>query len=309
MHSFLESRITGVCITLILTAIAYSGRVNVTISVILLFLAFLNGSFGIFRSSLRGYHRFIGCLILGIGLAVVLWWIQPNPLQPKRPSTTENPLQQPKQSANGKPRLPITTAELEQNLRRQIQFLQRSSAYFDQGEENEAIRISTNLHIMFIGMKDGPSLLEQLRIRDELLLPNTADEDVPGNLVPYLGLVGFGIKTPGGPWVWTPHCQYPFSIPPKFVPFEKWWRQIISDNRKGVAFTREGLISAVSEQDGGINVPNNLDPVYVELARKNAMGWQSGGKPLVGFELASIREIGWEALEALRQHCPQYFSE
>ena len=62
-----------------------------TISIILLVLAFFTGSFGIFRSGLKGYHRIIWCLVLGAGLTAILWWIQPNSSQTivKQPTPEE----------------------------------------------------------------------------------------------------------------------------------------------------------------------------------------------------------------------------
>jgi hypothetical protein len=76
---FLEGRITWGVITLILAAIAYSGRVTVTISYILLTVAFLIGSFQIFRSDLGSRIRIVFCVVFGVGILLVTWWIHPEP--------------------------------------------------------------------------------------------------------------------------------------------------------------------------------------------------------------------------------------
>jgi hypothetical protein len=328
VYDILDGPITRLFMQLLLAAFAASGRLSMSLSNFLLAAAFFVGCFGIYRSGKGIRSSIIPCLLLGIILTSISWWIQPNSPRPKQSTDAGKVVQQLEQSADHKPKLPITTVELAQNLREQIQFLQRSSAYFDQGVESEAKRISSSLHILFSGIKDGPSLLGQLRIQDELLLPDTAWGDPEGNLMPYSGLVGFGPD--GGGMKWKAKCQTPqfgnFSlfdlqdtVPrppaplsdlPKFIPFEKWWHEIIINDRKGHVFTRESLVSAVSEQDGGIEVASNLDSAYVELARKNAMGWRTPeGKPLSGVELASIRQIGWETLEALRKLYPQFFPE
>jgi hypothetical protein len=89
---FLESRITWGVVTLVLAAIAYSGRVTVTISYILLFIAFLIGSFQIFRSDLRGRNRIFFCIALAVGILLITWWIRPKATKITRPYfTTSTP--------------------------------------------------------------------------------------------------------------------------------------------------------------------------------------------------------------------------
>jgi hypothetical protein len=204
-------------------------------------------------------------------------------------------------------KLPPTTAELEQNLREQIQFLRLSCEYFDKGIESEGKRIASSLHILFVDTKDSPSLLKQMRIRDEIQLLNTASSDVKGNLIPYTGLVGIHVK--GQQSSYIAKCLMPGKrLPTETSPFEKWWQMVILDNHAGVIFTRASLVTAVAEQDGGIAVASGLDPSYVELARKHAMGWKniSDNKTLPSVELHSIREIAWELMEAISKQYPQY---
>ncbi len=242
-----------------------------------------------------------------IGIAGVMWalsiiWVQ----QSINQSNITKPV------AEGQ-KLPPTTAELENNLKEQIRFLKRSSEYFDQGMEDEAKRIASNLHILFVGTGDSPSLLKQMRIQDEMILPNTAPGDVKGNLAPYTGLVA--MNNVDGKINFIPLCLlHPSPFKPKQTPFNEWWHTIILNDHAGIVYTREQLVIAVAEQDGGVSVTTGLDPSYVELARKNGIGWigrlKGGGeKPMLGVELHSIRQIGWEVLEAFRQSYPQYFSK
>jgi hypothetical protein len=216
-----------------------------------------------------------------------------------------------KDEVKSEAKLPPTTAELEQNLREQIQFLRRSTEYFDKGMEDEAKRIASSLYILFVNASDFASLLEQMRIRDELILPDTAPGDFKGNLAPYMGLVGIrAVSSANNSYIGYIAKCLAYDDNPRFrkVPFAKWWKTVILDDHKGVVFTREALIVAVAEQDGGIRVASGLDPSYVELARKNGMGWKKGdtGKPMLGVELHSLREIAWEALYAISRQYPQY---
>jgi len=224
-----------------------------------------------------------------------------------------------KDTAKSKPKLPPTTAELEQNLREQIEFLLLSTEYFDNGKEDEAKRIATNLHILFVDMEDSPSLLEQMRIRDKLRLPNTAHEDVKGNQAAYMGLLSHIASTNRiGLIANCLLCAYDGSTA-KSIPFADWWGEVVLDNREGLVFTRESLVKGVAEQDGGIRVASGLDPKYVELARKSGMGWRTvirrktekgwtiTEEPSLGEGLHSIRQIAWEVLDAMSRQYPQYF--
>jgi len=208
-----------------------------------------------------------------------------------------------------KQKIPPTTAELEEHLREQLHFLRWSCQYFDQGREIEAKRIASALHILFVDTEESPSLLSQMRLRDEIQFRNTGYDEAPGNLLTYTGLVGLHFSK--GQWSYVPMFQtFSEGIPQgRIVPFETWWHMIIIDDHKGMAFTRESLVKAVAEQDGGVEVASGLDPAYVELARKKGGGWQTGGKTIPAIELHSIREIAWEVMDAINRQYPQYLKE
>jgi len=78
IHIILNGPITWGVITLILAALAGSGRFGVNLSNILLIFAFLVGCFGIFRSTYGIHISIILSLSLGIILTLISWWIYPN---------------------------------------------------------------------------------------------------------------------------------------------------------------------------------------------------------------------------------------
>jgi len=168
----------------------------------------------------------------------------------------------------GKPKLPPTTAELEKNLREQIIFLRISATNFDKCLlESEGKRMAANLYILFVDTENEPSLLGQMRIRDKILLPNTAHKDMKGNLAPYTPLV---VMTFGG----GRHTPYlarglsPMQSPPHHIEnlqFDKWWQTVIIDDHKGVVFTRETLVKSVALQDGGIKVASVVRPTLLYI--------------------------------------------
>ena len=85
----LQSPITWGVVALGFAAIAISGRFSVTLSNIILVIAFFVGCFGIYRSGLNVYFLIIFCLLLAAMLVFVSWWINPN--LHKEQSTQEIP--------------------------------------------------------------------------------------------------------------------------------------------------------------------------------------------------------------------------
>ncbi|MDY0395437.1 hypothetical protein RWE15_23840 [Virgibacillus halophilus] len=88
--------------------------------------------------------------------------------------------------------------------------------------------------------------------------------------------------------------------------FKKWWAEdiVLVDNNKN-KLTRKDLILSSSNKDGGAHVDPQLDRAYAELNRKNTMGWVqvTDGKqsPVSDPHLASIRQIGYEVLQTLKE--------
>ena len=78
VHIILFNPVTGIIIALGLAAIAFSGRLSVNISNTLLFVAFSIGCFEIFRTPQSTHSRIIWCLLLGVVLTAISWWVKPS---------------------------------------------------------------------------------------------------------------------------------------------------------------------------------------------------------------------------------------
>ncbi|MGD0571703.1 MAG: hypothetical protein ABSB11_01630 [Sedimentisphaerales bacterium] len=87
---FINSPITALFATFILTAIASSGKVSMNYSNFLLIIAGLIGFFGIYRSLYGILLKFTACLFLVIMLVTISWWIKPD--KAVKPLTPENPI-------------------------------------------------------------------------------------------------------------------------------------------------------------------------------------------------------------------------
>jgi hypothetical protein len=62
---------------------------------------------------------------------------------------------------------------LSSELQKQIRFLNNSSKLFDEGEEDEAVRLATTIRVLFHDTYSSTSLLKQLNIKDILNLVDT----------------------------------------------------------------------------------------------------------------------------------------
>jgi hypothetical protein len=77
IHSFLYNPITGIVVAILLAVLAASGRFNMNLSNFLLVIAFLVGCFGILHSGYALHPKIIFCLLFGIVLTLLSWWIYP----------------------------------------------------------------------------------------------------------------------------------------------------------------------------------------------------------------------------------------
>jgi len=89
LHLFLLNPIPWGVVTLVLAAIAFSGRVSVNLSNLLLFIAFIVGCFGIVRTGLKFHPTLILCFLLGAGLTCVSWWVECGKQQPHQVTASE----------------------------------------------------------------------------------------------------------------------------------------------------------------------------------------------------------------------------
>jgi len=64
----------------------------------------------------------------------------------------------------------ISKDRLRYKLREQIRFIERSCKTFDQGEEDEAIRLATTLRILFHDTSKSTSLLKLLSLKNNGIL-------------------------------------------------------------------------------------------------------------------------------------------
>lgn len=90
---------------------------------------------------------------------------------------------------------PITPVDLQRHLNEQLGFLERSTASFDQGYEDEAKRLAVTLRVLLHETAQSHSLLGQLGRRQGAFV-DTALPAISGNIMGHGGLVSVVLGPP-----------------------------------------------------------------------------------------------------------------
>jgi len=207
---------------------------------------------------------------------------------------------------NKRARVKRSSEELREELKEQVALLKNASDSYDKGLEAIGKHIALILRVFLHHHGNSRALLEQLSLRDKRF-PNSSGAKLnPNNLgtdchltvihltdegARYLPLIAAG----GGP------------LAPVWEKFPDWWNEPIIKDNQGRKFCRREIILNVADTDGGAHVDPELDAAYMELSRRNSLGWifQKGdvaemlkGRP----ELACVRQIAFEVLESLKKY-------
>lgn len=196
-----------------------------------------------------------------------------------------------------------TSAEIKQALAIQIKALEASCAAFDSGEKWEGIRIATAVHtIVHDASKKNKSLLSLMQAKAGLLFAASGHPIAPENLIVSHSLVILEVGGQSSGYV-APLGDRPYPI--RWVAFSKWWDEpIFSSGSNRNLLTRKNLVFGLRNKDGGGHYDHKLhDEDYVAMAdgefwrSKNHLGEE---RVLRDLELTSMRQIGWEVTETLK---------
>jgi hypothetical protein len=222
-------------------------------------------------------------------------------------------------------RIKRDSSELIDALREQLTFLRTSATAVDRGEQYEFKRLALTLRVLLhSGKAGGVSLLDQLDLLDQMELLDTAGANPPRNVMPAQHMLAMKLITwgddaqPGrGEYVARMGILQPFKIswqeqvhelaagrpaPRKagtYLPFPTWWAATVITDDQAVQFSRQRLVLAVANTDGGGHVDPRLDEDYHALSRSNSLGWimnDGPGRqhPFENPVPASIRQIAYE---------------
>ena len=211
-------------------------------------------------------------------------------------------------------RISQSKLELENHLREQLEFLNRSAFHYDEGESSEAKRIATAIRVLLHQTSTSHSLLDQLNLKGIGFL-NTAIEYNALNKDFFYGLCSVQISFDEN-MIMIGKCKpflgnLPDGVIKKKLLFSNWWNQIVIADSKGNTFKRRELVLALTNTDGGAHVDPTLDARYRALSRENSLGFSVGTNgaftSILGFELAAARQIAYELVCSIKDRKPEYF--
>ena len=205
-----------------------------------------------------------------------------------------------------------TRDDLMKHLSDHVGFMLASAKSFDEGNIREGKRLAGSMRVLLHDTSNSKSLLGQLSIKNSMGFYDTAKKD-PREGISFIPLLLWIRMGPDGVGPQPLLDRFPPSEPPKKVPFDAWWKQVVLPVRKRTEFTRRDLVLAVANQDGGAHVDPKLDKRYAELTRHNALGWifivDGEEKSYEDPVLMTLRQIAYELLISLKDEFSDLFPQ
>lgn len=203
--------------------------------------------------------------------------------------------------------------QLQEAMTQQIQFLNASCQAFDNGNENEALRIAGVLRVLLHDTSQSMSLLEQLGLKEKIQFIDSADpiDPVPTNKK-HNGHTIFSMSVMPGLFAIHPTMQGTKLIALQglkpnargAVSFEDWWTVGCIPGEGNSRHSRKWLIIQMANKEGGAHVDPEITKGYADL-KNTGMGMTVTSNGVDGFINSpadvSIRQIAWELLETLRR--------
>lgn len=198
----------------------------------------------------------------------------------------------------------METDRYKDQLKRQLEFLKRSCELFDQGNEDEAIRIAVVLRTLFRdtehkGKKQSTSIFELLSQKETIRLlsslETTEEIHLPFEMVPKHFL----------PVMMTSDGQKPSldkTKKHKLISISDWLNEkiIIID---GNELSREDIIVTAANKDGGTHVPKKLNE-KAKLLKKGVGNYtihencRAITRELTNHHFIILRQLAFEVLES-----------
>jgi len=207
------------------------------------------------------------------------------------------------------PSVKMINNPLEARFEEQLKLMRVLCDCYDADNEVVALSIATAVRVLVHDTSKSTSLLTHLDKKNGQYL--SANFKTPKEIV-HLGLVrriNVGVKdgVGGEARYWPLRDERYFPSPrqqPRLLRFEDWWKEHVFQNDK-YCLTRQDLVLAVANKDGGAHVDSEVDERYDEFRKS----W-SGGSTLVGIRSGArrgydnipiypaIRQIGYELLQS-----------
>ncbi|MDY7000068.1 MAG: hypothetical protein SW019_26060 [Actinomycetota bacterium] len=211
-------------------------------------------------------------------------------------------------------------AELRATLDDHIQALKTAGERFDQGRLIEAHVLAIHIRALVHEGPKSPALIDELGLQDQLTWVDTGGVPNPKTASSASCLTLMKVRTgmrPGGEYVPKLGLYPPAPIRTRGgehinrgsrIPFHEWWTNPVIKDADGLEYSRKLLVLALG---GGDDDPE-ADVARTALAASGSLGGiltdptfstptVPGRDPATNPVLASVRQIGYEVIQTIRQ--------
>jgi hypothetical protein len=167
--------------------------------------------------------------------------------------------------------------EFHKHFKTHLDFLQRSCDAYDQGHEEEALRMAVSLRVVFHDTPSSTSLLTHLgakvrtHLKSTFVSQRSLEKDLPGfrwhTVLPVM-LTSHGVKPPTDSW----------KVRSVLVA-EDWWNEGIW-LEGATALSRRDIVLSAANQDGGAHVDKNPNAKTRMMKAGPKVTVTVNGKPL-----------------------------
>ncbi|UJX27786.1 hypothetical protein [Pseudoalteromonas sp. CF6-2] len=185
---------------------------------------------------------------------------------------------------------------LSHHFKKQYEFIENSSALFDLGKTNEAVRIATCLRVLVHDTKNSTSLLKLMEKKEILKIRSTSAffDGVKSFGFSLTGIMSTGNINRLVPNLHRIHYDKEISV-------DEWWNEVVFAMPELGAFTRKDFVLIAANKDGGAHV-DKLPQKYQKLQEGEA-----GISIQLGSEIQSnfsemwpclLRQLAWEFINS-----------
>lgn len=194
----------------------------------------------------------------------------------------------------------LTSHDLQEHLKEQLEFIESSAASFDCGFEGEIKRLAVSVRVLVHDTKKSTSLLNLLERKNIDYVDTSLPYD-ENNKITHSSLVQMSLGNRASKAL-PLLDDGPFT---RMASFETWWNGIVFVDKDRNEFSRKDIVLSLANKEGGAHVDKKLDKKYSDLRKNNSLGWfdvAPDGKQAPSSDQvpAAMRQIAHETLKTLK---------